>query len=171
MSKLNQIETKLKEIDQARFQKLCDQYLHSKGYENINPVGVMIGADKVVKGTPDSLIALPNGKYIFAEYTTQNDGVFGKFLDDLAKCFDQAKTGIPVEKIEKIILCHNSRLKPDEDNALAEECQRHGCNLRISFALHKPSRHQTSLRVLRLQKLRPACADTNRGFLLRAHHT
>jgi hypothetical protein len=129
MSKLNQIETKLQEIDQARFEKLCNHYLHCKGYENINPLGVMIGADKVVKGTPDTLIALPNGKYIFAEYSTQQSGICAKFMDDLAKCFDEAKTGIPVEKIERIILCHNSRLKAEEINTLIEECQCHGCIL------------------------------------------
>jgi len=84
---------------------------------------------KVVKGTPDTLIALPNGKYILAEYTTQQSGICAKFMDDLGKCFDEAKTGIPVEKIERIILCHNSRLKPEEINTLVEECQRHGCNL------------------------------------------
>jgi len=131
MSKLNQIKTKLQEIDQANFQKLCDQYWHYKGYEKINPLGVMIGADKVVKGTPDTLITLPNGKYIFAEYTTQQSGVCAKFMDDLAKCFDEAKTGIPVEKIECLILCHNSRLKPEEINTLVEECQKHGCNLEL----------------------------------------
>jgi hypothetical protein len=53
MSKLNQTETKLQEIDQAKFQELCDQYWHYKVYEKVNPLGVMIGADKVIKGTPD----------------------------------------------------------------------------------------------------------------------
>jgi hypothetical protein len=60
MSKLNQIESELQGIDQAKFQKLCDQYWYCKGDEKINPLGAMIGADKVIKGTPDTLITLPS---------------------------------------------------------------------------------------------------------------
>lgn len=78
MSKLNQIQTELKGIDQAKFQKLCDAYLHKHEYDRVNPLGVAIGADKVVKGTPDTFISLPTGRYVFAEYTTQQEGVFKK---------------------------------------------------------------------------------------------
>jgi hypothetical protein len=52
----------------------------------------MIGADKVIKGTPDTLIALPNGNYIFAEYATQQSGICAKFMNDLGKCFDEVST-------------------------------------------------------------------------------
>ncbi len=70
MSKLNQIQDELRQLDGAKFQKLCDAYLHRRGYDTINPLGSMIAKDKVVKGTPDTYISLPNGKYIFAEFTT-----------------------------------------------------------------------------------------------------
>jgi hypothetical protein len=71
MSKFNQIQNELNSLGDAAFQKLADLYLHKKGYEQINPIGSVIGSDKVRKGTPDTLITLSNGKYIFAEYTTQ----------------------------------------------------------------------------------------------------
>ena len=131
MSKLNQIQFELKAIDQAKFQRLCDIYLHKQGYDHINPIGLVIGADKVRPGTPDSLVALPNGNYVFVEYTTQQERVYKKFQDDLVKCFNEKKTGVPVVKIQEIILCHNGILDPSEENALAEECQRQGCNLNI----------------------------------------
>lgn len=126
MSKLTQIEKALLEIDPAGFQRLCDSYLVSRGYDRINPIGLVIGADKVAKGTPDTLITRPDGKYIFAEYSTQQDGLAEKFMRDLAKCFDEEKTGIPVERIHEIVLCHNSRLTAAEEHELGEECRRRG---------------------------------------------
>lgn len=126
MSKLTQIEKALLEIDPAGFQRLCDSYLVSRGYDRINPIGLVIGADKVAKGTPDTLITRPDGKYVFAEYSTQQDGLAEKFMRDLAKCFDEGKTGVPVERIHEIVLCHNSRLTAAEEHELGEECRRHG---------------------------------------------
>jgi hypothetical protein len=104
MSKINQIQNRLLEMGEGGFQKLADAYLHKKGYEQINPLGSVIGSDKVRKGTPDTLIPLPNGKYVFAEYTTQEKGLYAKFKSDLDKCFDETKTGVLVKKIEEIVL-------------------------------------------------------------------
>lgn len=131
MSKLNQIQSELKAIDQAKFQRLSDLYLHKRGYDCINPIGLVIGMDKVRKGTPDSLTALPNGKFVFVESTTQQERVYEKFREDLSKCFDEQKTGIPIAKIQEVVLCHNGVLSPLEENELAEECQRQGCNLSV----------------------------------------
>jgi len=143
MSKINQIQSRLLELDGGAFQKLADLYLSKKGYERINPLGSVIGTNKVRKGTPDTLVTLPNGKYVFAEHTTQQSGVYGKFKDDLEKCFNEAKTGIPVEKIEEVVFCYTSNLAPAEENSLAEECKKHGVNLNlfgigpISFDLYQ----------------------------------
>jgi hypothetical protein len=126
MSKLTQIENALLAIDPAGFQRLCDSYLHCRGYDRINQIGLVTGADKVKKGTPDTLITLPDGKYVFAEYTTQQEGLARKFMRDLEKCFDEVKTGIPVDRIHEIVLCHNSRLTTDEEYKLGEECRRRG---------------------------------------------
>lgn len=131
MSKLNQIQRTLKEIDGAKFQQLCDMYLHHRGYERLNPIGLVTGTDKVVQGTPDSLVTLSNGKFVFVEYTTQQKNVCAKFLSDLGKCFNEKKTGIPVVNIQEIILCHNSVLSPAEENELMQMCQQHGCLLSI----------------------------------------
>jgi hypothetical protein len=46
MSKINQIQDKLRSLGDAAFQKLADAYLHKKGYEQINPIGSVIGLAK-----------------------------------------------------------------------------------------------------------------------------
>lgn len=107
MSKINQIQNELRQQSGEKFQKLADAYLHKKGYEQINPIGSVIGADKVRKGTPDTLVPLPNGKYVFAEYAAVNDtkkgAVYEKLKGDLDKCFDEVKTKISVKKIQEIV--------------------------------------------------------------------
>lgn len=131
MSKINQIQNAIKELDGGAFQKLADSYLKKKGYDHLVPLGSVIGANKVRKGTPDTWAILPNGKYVFAEHTTQLTGLFAKFTGDLCKCFDEHKTGIPVAKIQEVIFCHTSTLSPDEYNQLQEQCGKHEVNLNI----------------------------------------
>ena len=82
MSKINQIQNALRGLGQADFQKLADSYLHKKGYDRINSLGSVVGANKTRKGRPDTLIPLDNGKYVFAEYTTQQERVFEKLKVD-----------------------------------------------------------------------------------------
>ena len=129
MSKINQIQSTLREMEGGAFQKLCGAYLHKKGYDNINPIGSVIGSDKVRKGTPDTLISLKNGKYVFAEYTTQQTGLFNKIEEDIKKCLDEDKTGIKVKLISEIVYCHLTNLSPDEQEKLAGICRVAGVNL------------------------------------------
>jgi hypothetical protein len=60
MSKINQIQNAIKELDGGAFQKLADSYLKKKGYDYLVPLGSVIGANKVRKGTPDTLVILPS---------------------------------------------------------------------------------------------------------------
>lgn len=131
MSKVTQIQARLLEIDPARFQRLAEAYLSARGYDRINSFGLVLGADKTARGTPDTFVTLPNGKYVFAEHTTQQTGLHRKFLDDLGKCFDEEKTGIAVGMIDEIVLVHTSRMSPNEEHGLASECRRHGVRLSI----------------------------------------
>ena len=124
MSKINQIQKGLRELEGGAFQKLADEYLRKKGYERLNPIGSVIGTNKVRKGTPDTLVALENGKYAFCEHTTEANGLFAKIKSDLEKCFDYKKTGIPIKKIAEIVVCHTSLLDPAEEHELREMCQR-----------------------------------------------
>ena len=76
MSKVNQIQQALLGIGSEEFQKLVDAYLAAKSFGPINSTGSVVAANKVRRGTPDTLIALPDGKFIFAEHTTQQSRVF-----------------------------------------------------------------------------------------------
>ena len=134
MSKITQIERELQSLDAAGFQRLCDLYLNKRGHDSINRIGLVLGADKVAKGTPDTLIKRPDGNYDFAEYSTHQRGLAAKFAEDIGKCLDQNKTGVPVTRIHEIILCHNGRLTPKEEYDLAEQCRLVG----VLLSIHGP---------------------------------
>lgn len=123
MSKINQIEKKLQEIDATKFHKLLDAYLSKKFSCSVHSNGTKLGEDKPSKGTPDSYAILQNGQYVFMEYTTQKTGITEKFLKDLEKCFDEKKTGIPSNQIEKIILACNSDLNPQDTKQFSDYCK------------------------------------------------
>lgn len=131
MSKLNQIQNALKEMDGGAFQKLADSYIYKKGYKKINPIGSVVGADKVKKGTPDSCIRQDNGKLVFAEHTTDQTNIAKKLKGDLEKCFDANKTGIPLSEIEEIVFCHNSELSLTDEQSLYDLCKEKGIKIQI----------------------------------------
>ncbi len=131
MARLNQIQNKLRELGDAAFQKFADAFLLKKGYEQINSIGSVIGADKVRKGTPDTLIPLRNGKYVFAEHTAQQSRVYAKLYEDLTKCLDESQTGILTSKIAEVVFCYSAELEPSEIDELREKCQRNQVNLNL----------------------------------------
>ena len=143
MSKINQIQNALNEMEGGAFQKLADTYLLKKGYQNINAIGSVIGSNKVKKGTPDSYSRQVNGKLVFAEYTTDKTNLSKKFDGDLEKCLDPSKTGISIDEIEEIVFCHNSQLSLSDEQNLYKKCQAHGIKIQlygidnISFDLYQ----------------------------------
>ena len=132
MSKLDLIEDALRRMGPEPFEKFAGAYLIEKGYRQINPLGVVLGANKARRGTPDALVPLADGRYVFVEYTTQAGGVAAKFAGDLAKCFDEQKTGVPVGKIEEVVLCHSSQdLSSADLEVLGQTCAARGVNLNV----------------------------------------
>jgi len=129
MSKINQIQQALLAIDPGKFQKLADAYLKERGFDCINSIGSVTGADKVRTGTPDTLITLPNGNFVFAEHTTEQNRLQAKLMRDLTKCLDPSKTGVPIVKIERVIFCFTSKSDTSMDAELARICQRYNVNL------------------------------------------
>lgn len=129
MAILNQIKDKLLELEGGVFQRLCDDWLHRKGHGNINPIGMMQSTDRVVKGTPDTLLIQDDGKYVFSEYTVQQDRLFNKILGDIDKCLDEVKTGIKIDQISAIIVCYLGGLTAGEINQLNQKC------IRLNIAL------------------------------------
>ena len=135
MSKLNEIQKKLSEIDATKFHKLVDVYLNKKYKYTIHSTGTKIAEDKPRIGTPDTLITLNNGQYLFVEYTTQKTNIRAKFLEDIEKCFDIKKTNIAIEKIDKIILACNSSLQSEDIEALKQQCGSISCEILTNSTL------------------------------------
>lgn len=123
MSRLQDIENALKAINETVFQELCDSYLllKNRNYSLFSRTGSQCGKQKTIKGTPDSFMILPNGKYLFIEYSTNISASVKKLKKDLIKCLDVNKTSIPHSEIEEIILCINFNLNTIESKGLYDK--------------------------------------------------
>ncbi|MBW8201596.1 hypothetical protein [Flagellimonas abyssi] len=120
MSRLQNVENALATINGAVFQELCDSFLilQNNNYMAFSRSGSQLGNQKTIKGTPDTFLLLPNGKYIFVEYSTNKTSGLSKLIKDVEKCLDSDTTGIEVSLISEIILCLNFKLKPFEIESL-----------------------------------------------------
>jgi hypothetical protein len=123
MTTINTIENRILEMDGGEFHKLCDAYLAASGYGVPHSRGSVAGANKGRKGTPDTFFERPDGKFIFAEYTTQKKDLLPKLETDLRKCLNESKTGVPIQNIEEITMCFVGELLPKEVLTLNAECQ------------------------------------------------
>ena len=132
MATITAIKDKINCLNQAAFQILCDDYLSRIGYPNLVSFGTIAGAEKTTPGTPDTYGCSDDGKYIFAEYTTQRDGLVRKIRSDLEKCLDESKTHVPVEQISEIVYCHtSSNISPGDDLELKRMCSDRGVLLTL----------------------------------------
>ena len=132
MANIESIKQKILQLDAGSFQNLCDSYLYKIGYPNIVSLGGEAGTRKTTPGTPDTYFIASNGKYVFVEYTTQKTSLFAKIKDDLEKCLDTSKTGVPHDKISEIIYCHtSSNLTPFQDSEVKALCENIGIKLTV----------------------------------------
>ena len=120
MSRLQTIQNALISINDTVFQDLCDSFLFSinGNYTAYSRTGSQEGKQKTKKGTPDSFFRDRNGKYVFVEYSTNITTGISKLKSDIEKCIDVDKTKVPIQNIDKIILCYNFNLKPHEVQSL-----------------------------------------------------
>lgn len=118
--RLKLIEQQLLGIDSAAFQNLCDIYLKLREgeFKSFNRTGSQFGKQKTVKGTPDTFFRLDDDTLSFVEFTTKADNITFKIKDDIDKCLDSSKTGIPIEEVNKIIICFNSRISLEEETEI-----------------------------------------------------
>ena len=120
MSRLQSIENALTSINETVFQELCDSFLilRNDNYRTFSRVGSQSGKQKTTKGTPDTFYLLPNGQYVFVEYSTNITKGVSKLQEDIKKCLDTTKTKIPINQIAEIILCINFNLSTEEIQSL-----------------------------------------------------
>ncbi len=132
MANIESIKQKILQLDAGSFQNLCDSYLYKIGYPNIVSLGGEAGTRKTTLGTPDTYFIVSNGKYVFVEYTTQRTNLFIKIRNDIEKCLDTVKTGVPHDKISEIIYCHtSSNLTPFQDSEIKKLCEDVGVKLTV----------------------------------------
>lgn len=132
MANIESIKQKILQLDAGSFQNLCDTYLYKIGYINIVSLGGEAGTRKTTSGTPDTYFNTSDGKYIFVEYTTQRASLFTKIKNDLVKCLDTSKTGVPHNKISEIIYCHtSSNITPSQDDEVKNLCENVGIKLTV----------------------------------------
>ena len=132
MATITRIKQKISELDSGSFQILCDAYLSKEGYVNIVCLGTKEGTQKTTKGTPDTYFCQWQGKYVFVEYTTQQDNLIDKINNDIDKCLDEEYTGISCEEILEIVYCHtSSNITPENDRNFKEKCERQGVKFTI----------------------------------------
>lgn len=120
MTKLNRIQSEIKQLEGGRFQNLCDRYLYlKKNMTNITALGSMDGTDKTTKGIPDTyFIDEESKKYILVMYGTHQD-----FVSKVQKDIEDAiqKSNLDKEDIQEIICCHtSSNLPVAKDKELRE---------------------------------------------------
>lgn len=132
MASITEIKAKICQLSPAQFQEYCDDFLYRKGYRNIHSLGMKPGTGNTTKGNPDTYFLKDNGKYVFVVYTIQQTGLYNKILDDIEKCLDPSKTGLPITEIDEIICCHaSSNLSAGDDYKLRERCKKEGITLTI----------------------------------------
>lgn len=132
MATITTVKERINRLNQASFQILCDELLSKEGYPNIVALGTQDGAEKTTRGTPDTYFCLSNGKYVFAEYTTQKNGLTAKIRSDIDKCLNEEYTKVPLQEIAEIVYCHSSsNISPADDRALKLHCEKNGIKLTL----------------------------------------
>lgn len=118
MSRLNELQAKIKMLEGGRFQKLCDRYLYRKyRLENIVSLGSMDGTDKTTKGTPDAYFFNENiKKYTLVMHGTSGDST-RKLKTDIKDAISKSK--LSKKEIDEIICCHtSSNITVEDDRSL-----------------------------------------------------
>jgi len=115
MAVLQDIERRIEELSPSMFQQLGDAYLLSKNrnqYSAFLRKGSLLGKDKTIKGTPDTLAFMSDNKYLLIEYSTNSTDRANKLIDDIDKCIKKYEAKI--FQIDEIILFANYKLDEEE---------------------------------------------------------
>lgn len=116
MSRLNLIETGLKELDGGSFQKLAEAYAYRKlRLQSITALGSQPGTSKPTKGIPDAH-SLTDCEAILIPFTTAQCNSFQKLEKDIKECIS---TRVPEGYRKRIVCCHLVwRLTPEQEGQL-----------------------------------------------------
>lgn len=169
--RLQLIEDKLKQINSAKFQNLCDTYLtlREREFSSIERTGSQFGKEKTIKGTPDSFIRLSDNNLAYVEHTTQTSFLPKKIIEDINKCLDKAVTNVNPKRIHKIIICFNQRLSIKEEVEIQKHAKEQNISLDLigidTLALEILSKHLILAREFLDIKLETGQIQTLQGFV------
>ena len=133
MSRINEIQQKILELEGGAFQKLFDAYLYKKyQFNNIQTLGVQTGTNKPTKGVPDSYVYTENNKYILICYGSVKEQPANKIRQDIYDCLDVNKTQLNESQIEKIICGYaSSNIKAGQFNDLINILENKGIKVEL----------------------------------------
>ena len=137
MAILSDIQSKISRMDGATFQQFGDELLERIYHPiNVECRGSMIGKEKTVKGCPDSIFVLQDGK-VMIEYTTKSYKPKKMFLSkiesDIKDCLDERKTKVPIDEIREIVIFVNQRISIDTQDYLRNKCMSSYPTIRLTF--------------------------------------
>ncbi len=125
----NDIKDKIKQLDDGRFQNLCNKILYNMGHKNINPLGAQDTSDRTTPGTPDTFL-IYDDKYICVEYTIQQRGIYSKIDLDIDKCIDEYKK-CKINEGKILYFYGSSNLKMNQVKNLSDKCEKNNIKLDI----------------------------------------
>lgn len=122
MSKFLAIEQALKSCGEGQFEKIIGQVLQARGVRGVSLLGSVIGKHKTRAGVPDAFATTDGDKFslVAATTTTELTALVSKLRNDVDDCSNPTRTGIPIERIERVYIAFNSVLPATEIVALAE---------------------------------------------------
>lgn len=128
---IDDIKLKLAALAPDQFEALCLELLPlvCPSYAGIEPNKAKTG--KTRKGTPDAYVPLPDGSYIAFQFTTQQERVEPKVLEDLRKLEDCHLKG----KIVKAVVCLNTYVASERET-YRQACENMGWEFDI-FSLQR----------------------------------
>jgi hypothetical protein len=136
MSIYTLIERELVDINEAKFELICNAFLSHEYRGDLQSPGTVKGKEKTRKGKPDAFIIQKDGSYIVAEYTTRSKSdnrntFFKKLHADITGCLNFDKLGINASQVAMVVLCCNSNLSISEIEDLKRQVTASNIRIRI----------------------------------------
>lgn len=161
---IDDIKLKLPTLGEDQFENLCVELLPlvESSYAGIEPN--MSQSGKTRSGTPDAYVALSDGRYIAFQFTTQQNRVEAKVLEDLRK-LDDGECRFK-GKVAKVVVCLNTYVGSERET-YKQECHARGWEFDI-FSLQRMAQCLASqdslcekyLRIPRPRRPEPPAAET-----------
>src|SRR5687767_9973243 len=136
MSIYTLIERELIDINEAKFELICNAFISHEYRGDLQSLGMVKGKEKTRKGKPDAFIVQEDGTYVVAEYTTKNksdnkDTFLKKLQTDIIGCLNFDKLGIKASQVAMVVVCCNSNLSISEVEWLKNDVATSNIRVRI----------------------------------------